>query len=189
FSQSYKVLRGTQLELQWTRDVADKEPDNWQTLSVLVADPNSSATITQPMQETTVLLNGIPNWNTQPFRLRFAQIVKPNATESGHSLRATILMHRFASARFSDYPFLDTAQGGMENWLPQGQWGITDATNYTLGLAEGSGRAFTDSPAGNYILADTSLVLRRPDRKSTRLNSSHVKISYAVFCLKKNTRC
>src|SRR5690606_40702829 len=26
------------------------------------------------------------------------------------------------------------------------------------------------------------------DRKSTRLNSSHVKISYAVFCLKKNKR-
>src|SRR5207302_4017708 len=27
--------------------------------------------------------------------------------------------------------------------------------------------------------------LRYQDRKSTRLNSSHVKISYAVFCLKK----
>src|SRR5690606_41650303 len=27
----------------------------------------------------------------------------------------------------------------------------------------------------------------RQDRKSTRLNSSHVKISYAVFCLKKKT--
>src|SRR5207249_10473326 len=26
---------------------------------------------------------------------------------------------------------------------------------------------------------------RAPDRKSTRLNSSHVSISYAVFCLKK----
>src|SRR5438874_7415319 len=26
-----------------------------------------------------------------------------------------------------------------------------------------------------------------PDRKSTRLNSSHVEISYAVFCLKKKT--
>src|SRR5690606_39381490 len=26
------------------------------------------------------------------------------------------------------------------------------------------------------------------DRKSTRLNSSHVKISYAVFCLKKKRR-
>src|SRR3712207_7320845 len=27
----------------------------------------------------------------------------------------------------------------------------------------------------------------RPDRKSTRLNSSHANISYAVFCLKKKT--
>src|SRR5438094_1680740 len=30
-------------------------------------------------------------------------------------------------------------------------------------------------------------VLHRPDRKSTRLNSSHRTISYAVFCLKKKT--
>src|SRR5437867_10070168 len=29
------------------------------------------------------------------------------------------------------------------------------------------------------------LIERRPDRKSTRLNSSHRTISYAVFCLKK----
>src|SRR5256885_11867529 len=28
----------------------------------------------------------------------------------------------------------------------------------------------------------------RPDRKSTRLNSSHLVISYAVFCLKKKNR-
>src|SRR5438067_8313998 len=28
---------------------------------------------------------------------------------------------------------------------------------------------------------------RRQDRKSTRLNSSHVSISYAVFCLKKKS--
>src|SRR5690606_41998921 len=31
--------------------------------------------------------------------------------------------------------------------------------------------------------------VRALDRKSTRLNSSHVKISYAVFCLKKKTSC
>src|SRR5690606_41864736 len=30
-------------------------------------------------------------------------------------------------------------------------------------------------------------MVRVSDRKSTRLNSSHVKISYAVFCLKKKT--
>src|SRR5262245_63084000 len=29
---------------------------------------------------------------------------------------------------------------------------------------------------------------RRPDRKSTRLNSSHLGISYAVFCLKKKNK-
>src|SRR2546426_7628717 len=30
--------------------------------------------------------------------------------------------------------------------------------------------------------------LRREDRKSTRLNSSHLVISYAVFCLKKKKK-
>src|SRR5256885_10278598 len=37
------------------------------------------------------------------------------------------------------------------------------------------------------FLAGTSIFLysRRQDRKSTRLNSSHLVISYAVFCLKK----
>src|SRR3712207_6861008 len=33
----------------------------------------------------------------------------------------------------------------------------------------------------------TSRRERHEDRKSTRLNSSHANISYAVFCLKKNT--
>src|SRR5690625_6996037 len=32
------------------------------------------------------------------------------------------------------------------------------------------------------------LTVGGPDRKSTRLNSSHVAISYAVFCLKKKRR-
>src|SRR6266496_118078 len=33
-----------------------------------------------------------------------------------------------------------------------------------------------------------ALRLERRDRKSTRLNSSHVEISYAVFCLKKKKK-
>src|SRR5438445_6544369 len=32
------------------------------------------------------------------------------------------------------------------------------------------------------------LALAQPDRKSTRLNSSHANISYAVFCLKKKKK-
>src|SRR5690625_6023337 len=38
----------------------------------------------------------------------------------------------------------------------------------------------------NREMVTTSLVTR--DRKSTRLNSSHVAISYAVFCLKKKKK-
>src|SRR2546426_5704193 len=34
---------------------------------------------------------------------------------------------------------------------------------------------------------DLAFVMGKQDRKSTRLNSSHLVISYAVFCLKKKT--
>src|SRR5690625_7072612 len=46
-----------------------------------------------------------------------------------------------------------------------------------------------DALSAQYAHALTSLKLNEKarDRKSTRLNSSHVAISYAVFCLKKNT--
>src|SRR3712207_7372061 len=45
-------------------------------------------------------------------------------------------------------------------------------------------------PAGEQLLAQLDVVedlavADHPDRKSTRLNSSHANISYAVFCLKK----
>src|SRR5689334_23643591 len=39
-------------------------------------------------------------------------------------------------------------------------------------------------PAGNTL----AFLINRTDRKSTRLNSSHSSISYAVFCLKKKTK-
>src|SRR5690606_35557994 len=41
-----------------------------------------------------------------------------------------------------------------------------------------------DPPRLQLLRRQDSLHGRRRDRKSTRLNSSHVKISYAVFCLK-----
>src|SRR2546427_2745843 len=59
--------------------------------------------------------------------------------------------------------------------------------NYTLGLAaaaESLGvRIFEGSRATGFGPAGASQV--HIDRKSTRLNSSHSQISYAVFCLKK----
>src|SRR3989442_3311888 len=48
----------------------------------------------------------------------------------------------------------------------------------------------TVSPATSRQLYDLSRKtgVKSRDRKSTRLNSSHVRISYAVFCLKKKIR-
>src|SRR3712207_8304801 len=55
----------------------------------------------------------------------------------------------------------------------------------------------SDDPAGSTLITDADGRFRidnlRPDsyaldRKSTRLNSSHANISYAVFCLKKKKK-
>src|SRR5690606_41030093 len=46
---------------------------------------------------------------------------------------------------------------------------------------------FRDIDTPRYVARRIAAHCGRQDRKSTRLNSSHVKISYAVFCLKKKT--
>src|SRR2546427_7786111 len=52
------------------------------------------------------------------------------------------------------------------------------------------GRDLNDLPGlvwGGAFLVVLELIMSAVDRKSTRLNSSHSQISYAVFCLKKKT--
>src|SRR2546430_12811998 len=51
-----------------------------------------------------------------------------------------------------------------------------DAEEAELGVAESCARSADEWVRGDGV---------HPDRKSTRLNSSHSQISYAVFCLKK----
>src|SRR2546430_2943280 len=41
---------------------------------------------------------------------------------------------------------------------------------------------------GKFSLDERPIDWAEPDRKSTRLNSSHSQISYAVFCLKKKKK-
>src|SRR5690606_20517998 len=61
--------------------------------------------------------------------------------------------------------------------LPVGS-GVTESAARTVigQRAKGSGQRWRERGLRNALTLD---------RKSTRLNSSHVKISYAVFCLKK----
>ena len=51
------------------------------------------------------------------------------------------------------------------------------------------GVTFADDtiPGIDLIYPDPGFIVDKKDRKSTRLNSSHKPISYAVFCLKKKT--
>src|SRR2546430_10760389 len=64
-------------------------------------------------------------------------------------------------------------------------------------LPDGAVKIFIDplsAPSGRtiYVIGNSSVTVRNQDgrdRKSTRLNSSHSQISYAVFCLKKKNLC
>src|SRR5690606_12239177 len=62
-----------------------------------------------------------------------------------------------------------------------------DVYNWIIDPLDGTTNFIHDIPA--YCVSIALARNRQPiiDRKSTRLNSSHVKISYAVFCLKKKT--
>src|SRR3712207_8204248 len=56
------------------------------------------------------------------------------------------------------------------------------------GRAGGRERTLHHRLAGDVGLMRGPLARRRGDRKSTRLNSSHANISYAVFCLQKKKK-
>src|SRR3989442_10973504 len=96
---------------------------------------------------------------------------------------------------------------GARLWMPERQWRAVpalirlmrhDKANANAGralaasvkhAAEGKNREHCRVRISDFQLAcDLNWFLQSAiDRKSTRLNSSHVRISYAVFCLKKKT--
>src|SRR5690606_41935301 len=78
----------------------------------------------------------------------------------------------YCPSTLHDNPHLD-----QEKYRRTLESALRDDPEALKALLEGS---FT-SQTGAYFGA--CLDERRKDRKSTRLNSSHVKISYAVFCL------
>src|SRR3712207_7336191 len=63
--------------------------------------------------------------------------------------------------------------------------GIDPVTGREVYLTREGKKTFTWNPVDKVPVGDTNPDL---DRKSTRLNSSHANISYAVFCLKKKNK-
>src|SRR5438477_8532501 len=65
--------------------------------------------------------------------------------------------------------------------------GVVDADG-SAGAGAVDVRAALQCRADRPVLAVAAAGRNRIDRKSTRLNSSHMSISYAVFCLKKKKK-
>src|SRR5699024_11537899 len=66
------------------------------------------------------------------------------------------------------------------------EWQLNDYRTINRDIRSASDKIFDTMMKSSTFMAKTvSVSNENADRKSTRLNSSHVSISYAVFCLKK----
>src|SRR5256885_7687877 len=120
----------------------------------------------------------------------------PHACRNGHCSRP------LRAERFCSRPIREVRQVGDLNAQPIGG-GWYGATYGKHDAGRGTGRQGADQGTlricgmrscerdqrGHGVIDHRPRVLQREgeDRKSTRLNSSHLVISYAVFCLKKKT--
>src|SRR5690625_5598574 len=77
----------------------------------------------------------------------------------------------------------------VRNISTDGSWWFAEYKQQVRGIpVKYSEIGFTIDPEGYIVtLGAYAFPDIKEDRKSTRLNSSHVAISYAVFCLKKKT--
>src|SRR5690606_41622777 len=86
-------------------------------------------------------------------------------------------LHSFPTRRSSDLLLAGTLGGLLTTW-------VTFVPCFLWILL---GAPFMETMRNNKALSAALGAITAADRKSTRLNSSHVKISYAVFCLKKKS--
>src|SRR2546428_7220868 len=84
------------------------------------------------------------------------------------------------------FPYTTLFRSAVPTGSARVRWRVDDQTNFPV--------PHQPKRVRGLILADpiygrrADAVLPQEDRKSTRLNSSHDQISYAVFCLKKKKR-
>src|SRR5690606_32662362 len=96
-------------------------------------------------------------------------VMTPSVTTASGDRESGVIVLKEAAA--TGLPTIGTRHGGIPEIIEHERTGLLVEERDEAQLADALAR-----------------ILSRPDlqdRKSTRLNSSHVKISYAVFCLKK----
>src|SRR5690606_42152605 len=109
---------------------------------------------------------------------RWLRLASPVLSFAIRCYSVPLSLHSFPTRRSSDL--------GDQIWLS----GHFLMLPYSMNWADDRDLRCTANIWSNISLAWSTIRASNgtPDRKSTRLNSSHVKISYAVFCLKKKTR-
>lgn len=119
-------------------------------------DRNLQTTRTQNgMQPITVRLNAIPNWDTQPFRLRFAIYVAGDPGSEPGWWIDDIALERDNQQLYIAYPFLDSAENPVftrQNWQTNDIWAATTER----GGAFFSGYSYADSPGTNFTANTTT---------------------------------
>src|ERR1035438_5443775 len=124
-------------------------------IALLIAAPGWA----QPLQAPPSVTVGNTGFNTAPV------------TSSDAGTTNTAISFTIATSTAGD-------TSGSGNWLvvtPSGT--ATTPANLSFSLRN-------NTTAGIYSGASAVITLTPTDRKSTRLNSSHLGMSYAVFCLK-----
>src|SRR5690606_39458570 len=89
-------------------------------------------------------------------------------------------LHSFPTRRSSDLQG-ETHRLKTSGLIPQGEGYFSK--DYVKSIRNSNDYKENEIASNDFIVRN--LINCVEDRKSTRLNSSHVKISYAVFCLKK----
>src|SRR6202000_2459345 len=114
---------------------------------------------------------------TKPPQVPYHETIRKGASVRGRHKRQTgghgqfgdVVIEIAPSPRGGGFAFHDRIKGGVvpKQWIPSVEKGV---------------REYMKSGPLGFPVVDINVAL---DRKSTRLNSSHPSISYAVFCLKK----
>src|SRR5947209_13044675 len=91
-----------------------------------------------------------------------------------------------APLRSTLFPYTTLFRSGKSTLLTPHQGEQLDSANDIS--ADGKSVLVTSNAGNGYDnVGMLDIATKKIDRKSTRLNSSHANISYAVFCLKKKT--
>src|SRR5690606_40781530 len=106
-------------------------------------------------------------------RVAVARLLPPRATLFPYTTLFRSELHRDVM----DVSLLGTLVDGDDVLM------LEPHPRFAFAVKQGHGIGVARPPLAEHLDADRTPV--GEDRKSTRLNSSHVKISYAVFCLKK----